>query len=97
MYSLPADVRIETGHQALALTGVSEPVRARHLAVIVLSLVAASRPAEARTAAAQTVVDTTHDQVAAMNLEFGRLTLGEASFDYSSMMTRIRTPSSPRR
>jgi DNA-binding CsgD family transcriptional regulator len=93
MYSLPADLRIEAGRHALALPGVSEPVRARHLAVMVLSLVAASRPDEARTAAAvaQTAVDTTHDQVAAMNLEFGRLALDEARFDYSSMMTRIRT------
>jgi DNA-binding CsgD family transcriptional regulator len=93
MYSLPADLRIEAGRHALALPGVSEPVRARHLAVMVLSLVAASRPGEARTAAAaaQTAVDTTHDQVAAMNLEFGRLALDEARFDYSSMMTRIRT------
>jgi DNA-binding CsgD family transcriptional regulator len=93
MYSLPADLRIDTGRHALALIGVSGPVRARHLAVMVLSLVAASRPAEARAAAAsaQTAVDATHDRIAAMNLEFGRLALDEASFDYASMMTRIRT------
>jgi DNA-binding CsgD family transcriptional regulator len=93
MYSLPADLRIEAGRLALALTGVSAALRARHLAVMVLSLVAAARPAEARAAVvqAQAVVDSTNDALARLNLEFGRLALDEAMFDYSSMLARIQT------
>jgi DNA-binding CsgD family transcriptional regulator len=92
MYSLPADLRIESGRLALALTGVSPGLRARHLAVLVLSLVAASRPAEARiaAAAAQAAVDSTDDLLARLNLEFGKLALDEASYDYSSMAARIQ-------
>ncbi len=44
MYSLPADSRIESGRAALALPGISQPMRARHLGVMVLSLVAAQGP-----------------------------------------------------
>ncbi len=93
MYSLPADLRVEAGRLALALTGLSAVLRARHLAVMVLSLVAASRPAEARAAVveAQAAVDSTNDAVAGLNLEFGRLALDEAMFDYSSMVARIQT------
>jgi DNA-binding CsgD family transcriptional regulator len=93
MYSLPAEVRIESGHLALALNGVSATLRARHLAVMVLSLVAGSRPAAARAAAAdaQASLDATRDPIAALNLEFGRLALDEAGFDYSSMLDRIHT------
>jgi DNA-binding CsgD family transcriptional regulator len=91
MYSLPADLRIETGRRALGLSGVSPQLRARHLAVMVLSLVAASRPAEAREAAAeaQQAVELTNDALARLSLEFALLALDEASFDYGSMVPRI--------
>src|SRR6266566_3729277 len=41
MYSLPADSRIESGRAALALPGISEALRARHLGVMVRSMLAA--------------------------------------------------------
>jgi DNA-binding CsgD family transcriptional regulator len=93
MYSLPADVRVESGRLALALPKLSEVLRARHLAVLVLSLVAASRPDDARLAAidAQDAVGSTNSPSAWLNLEFAKLALNEASFEYSQMMPRILT------
>jgi DNA-binding CsgD family transcriptional regulator len=92
MYSLPADSRIESGRAALALPGVSAELRARHLGVMVLSLVAAARPGEARAAVAdaEAAVRATSNASARLNLEFGRLALDEASFEYASMMPRIQ-------
>ena len=91
MYSLPADSRIESGRAALALPGISEALRARHLGVMVLSLVAAARPGEARAAVAgaEAAARSTDNPSARLNLEFGRLALDEASFEYASMMPRI--------
>src|SRR5712691_6235766 len=92
MYSLPADSRIESGRAALALPGVSPVLRARHLAVMVLSLVAAAKPEEARAAVAgaEAAARSTNNASARLNLEFGRLALDEASFEYASMMPRIQ-------
>src|SRR6266568_4382858 len=92
MYGLPADSRIESGRAALALPGISQPLRARHLAVMVLSLVAAARPEEARAAlaGAEAAARSTDNASARLNLEFGRLALDEASFEYASMMSRIQ-------
>jgi DNA-binding CsgD family transcriptional regulator len=92
MYSLPADSRIESGRAALALPGVSPVLRARHLAVMILSLVAAARPEEARAAVggAEAAARSTSSASARLNLEFGRLALDEASFDYASMVPRIQ-------
>src|SRR2546429_197545 len=75
MYSLPADLRIESGRAALALPGVSPVLRARHLAVMVLSLVAAAKPEQARAAvaAAEAAARSTGSASARLNLEFGRL------------------------
>jgi DNA-binding CsgD family transcriptional regulator len=93
MYSLPADSRIESGRAALALPGVSAELRARHLGVMVLSLVAAARPDEARAAVAdaEAAIRATDNASARLNLEFGRLALDEASFEYASMIPRIQT------
>jgi DNA-binding CsgD family transcriptional regulator len=93
MYSLPADLRIETGRLAIGLADVSAALRARHLAVMVLSLVAASRPAEASraVAVAEAAAAATGDGVALLNLEFGKLALDEATFDYAAMPARIQT------
>jgi hypothetical protein len=92
MYSLPADSRIESGRAALALPGISQPLRARHLGVMVLSLVAAARPEEARAAVAgaEAAVRSTNNASARLNLEFGKLALDEASFEYAAMMPRIQ-------
>jgi DNA-binding CsgD family transcriptional regulator len=92
MYSLPADSRIESGRAALALPGISAALRARHLGVMVLSLVAAARPGEARAAVAgaEAAAQATNNASARLNLEFGRLALDEASFEYTSMMPRIQ-------
>jgi DNA-binding CsgD family transcriptional regulator len=92
MYSLPADSRIESGRAALVLPGVSAELRARHLGVMVLSLVAAARPGEARAAVAdaEAAVGATSNASARLNLEFGRLALDEATFEYASMMSRIQ-------
>jgi DNA-binding CsgD family transcriptional regulator len=92
MYSLPADSRIESGRAALALPGISADLRARHLGVMVLSLVAAARPEEARAAVAdaETAARATGNASARLNLEFGRLALDEASFEYAAMMPRIQ-------
>jgi DNA-binding CsgD family transcriptional regulator len=92
MYSLPADSRIESGRAALALPDISADLRARHLAVMVLSLVAAAKPEEARAAAAsaETAARTTDNASARLNLEFGRLALDEASFEYAAMIPRIQ-------
>src|SRR6266568_3668351 len=92
MYSLPADPRIESGRAALALPGISPALRARHLAVMVLSLVAAAKPEQARAAVAdaEAAVRATSNASARLNLEFGRLALDEASFEYAAMMPRIR-------
>src|SRR5882757_4679171 len=92
MYSLPADSRIESGRAALALPGVSAHLRARHLAVMVLSLVAAAKPEEARAAVAdaETAARSTGNASARLNLEFGRLALDEASFEYAAMTPRIQ-------
>ncbi len=75
MFSLSADVRAEAGHTALALDGLSESMRAQHLARLAYNLVAAGRPAQAastvadarRAPAAHTdaTVSFTLDQVAA--------------------------------
>jgi hypothetical protein len=54
-------------------------------------LVAAARPAEAWAADAEAAVRSTNNAIARLNLEFGRLALDEASFEYSSMMSRIQT------
>ena len=91
MYSLPSDFRVGASQIALALPGVSEPMRARHLAVLVLSLAAAARISEARQAAAQAepAVRATGDPQAAISLEFGRLAIAEATFDYPAMTTQI--------
>src|SRR6266571_437829 len=92
MYSLPADPRIESGRAALALPGISPALRARHLAVMVLSLVAAAKPEQARAAVAdaEAAVRATSNASARLNLEFGRLALDEASFEYAAMMPRIQ-------
>src|SRR6267154_5319068 len=92
MYSLPADSRIESGRAALALPGVSAVLRARHLAVMVLSLVAAAKPEQARAAVAgaETAARSTGSASARLNLEFGRLALDEASFEYAAMAPRIQ-------
>ncbi len=91
MYSLPADFRVGASRVALALPGVSEPMRARHLAVLVLSLAAAGRIADAGKAAARAdpVVRATGDPQAAISLEFGRLAIAEGTFDYPAMSLRI--------
>ncbi len=49
MFSLSADVRAESGRIALALEGVSEPMRGRHLARLAYNLLAAGRPGQAAT------------------------------------------------
>src|SRR6266567_2814446 len=92
MYSLPADSRIESGRAALALPGISPALRARHLAVMVLSLVAAAKPEQARAAVAdaEAAVRATSNASARLNLEFGRLALDEASCEYAAMMPRIQ-------
>src|SRR5712691_4919503 len=92
MYSLPADSRIESGRAALALPGISPALRARHLAVMVLSLVAAAKPEQARAAVAgaEAAVRSADNASARLNLEFGRLALDEASFEYAAMMPRIQ-------
>src|SRR5712691_2020703 len=92
MYSLPADSRIESGRAALALSGISPALRARHLAVMVLSLVAAAKPEQARAAVAgaEAAVRSADNASARLNLEFGRLALDEASFEYAAMMPRIQ-------
>ena len=92
MYSLPADSRIDSGRAALALPGVTADLRARHLAVMVLSLVAAAKPEQARAAVAdaETAAQSTGSASARLNLEFGRLALDEASFEYAAMTPRIQ-------
>src|SRR6266436_3357580 len=92
MYSLPADSRTESGRAALALPGISADLRARHLGVMVLSLVAAAKPEAARAAAAdaETAARSTSNASARLNLEFGRLALDEASFEYAAMAPRIQ-------
>src|SRR5205807_5715463 len=77
MYSLPADSRIDSGRAALALPGVTADLRARHLAVMVLSLVAAAKPEQARAAVAdaETAAQSTGSASARLNLELGRRAL----------------------
>jgi DNA-binding CsgD family transcriptional regulator len=91
MYSLPADFRIGASRVALTLPGVSEPMRARHLAILVLSLAAAAQiPAAQRAAAeAEPAVRACGDAQAAISLEFGRLAIAEATFDYPAMTQQI--------
>src|ERR1700722_3916115 len=48
MFAISPDVRAETGRQALALPGLPEHLRARHLAVLFHNLVTAGRVEEAR-------------------------------------------------
>jgi DNA-binding CsgD family transcriptional regulator/tetratricopeptide (TPR) repeat protein len=93
MFSLRADVRVESGQLALGLPDVSSKLRARHSAVLVLSLVAAARPDEARTALldAEAAVRSTGDVSARLNLEFAKLALDEATYRYASMLPRIQT------
>jgi DNA-binding CsgD family transcriptional regulator len=104
LFSLPADLRVQTGRTALELPGVPPDIQARHRAVLVLSLVAASQvgaaiemaaQAEAAVAALATeeaalaAVAPAGDASARLNLEFGRLALDEATFAYSAVPMRI--------
>jgi DNA-binding CsgD family transcriptional regulator len=93
MFSLPADLRVGEGRAALALPGVSSRLRVRHLAVMVLSLTAASRVPEAQAAAveAQAALDAADDPGARLSLEFGRLALDEATLDFAAVPARIAT------
>lgn len=80
MFAISPDVRAETGRQALALPGLPENLRARHLAFLFHNLVTAGRADEARAvlAAATTAVQESHDTAGQFVLE-----LAEAGLKYA--------------
>ncbi|MEN3285135.1 MAG: hypothetical protein V7607_6275 [Solirubrobacteraceae bacterium] len=92
MYSLGADLRVETVAVSLARAEISQALRARLLATQVLNLVAAGRPDEARKLEreADAAVTATADEFAMVALEFGRLALDEAEERYAPMLERAR-------
>jgi DNA-binding CsgD family transcriptional regulator len=71
MFAISPDVRAETGRQALALPGLPERLRARHLAVLVHNLVTAGRVEEARAILAESAkaVQAAHDPAGRFVLE----------------------------
>jgi DNA-binding CsgD family transcriptional regulator len=80
MFAISPDVRAETGRQALALPGLPENLRARHLAFLFHNLVTAGRADEARAvlAAARSAVQESHDTPGQFVLE-----LAEAGLKYA--------------
>ncbi len=93
MYSLPAGTRVECGHRGLAATGISDALRARHLAVMVLSHAASGDVQAARRVAAEAaaVLAQAPDAHAALSLEFSLMTLDEASYRYADALGRVAT------
>jgi DNA-binding CsgD family transcriptional regulator/tetratricopeptide (TPR) repeat protein len=93
MYTLRADLRVDTAAVSLARADVSPPLRARLLATQVLNLVAAGRPDDAceLEREANVAVSATGDEFAGVALEFGRLALDEAEERYDAMLERARS------
>ena len=71
MFAISPDLRAESGRRALALPGLPEELRARHLAVLFHNLVTAGRLTEARAlhAEARTAVQDRHDAAGLFVLE----------------------------
>ena len=80
MFAISPDVRAETGRQALAVPGLEESLRARHLAFLFHNLVTAGRLEEARAilVEARTAVHECHDVAGQFVLE-----LAEAGLTYA--------------
>jgi DNA-binding CsgD family transcriptional regulator len=80
MFAISPDVRAETGRQALALPGLEENLRARHLAFLFHNLVTAGRLKESRAilVEARTAVQGCHDVAGQFVLE-----LAEAGLTYA--------------
>jgi DNA-binding CsgD family transcriptional regulator len=93
MYSLPGQTRVECGIRGLAATGVSDVLRARHLAVLVLSHTASGdvRAAGEIAAEAVTVIQATGDAHAEHHLEFSQMSLDEATYRYADALGRVAT------
>jgi DNA-binding CsgD family transcriptional regulator len=88
MFTLPPTVRVAAGHEALALTGVGDALRAAHEAVLILNLVADGRRADARAAQvrARTAVAASGDPGAAAALAVSGLGLAYADQDLEAVL-----------
>jgi DNA-binding CsgD family transcriptional regulator len=93
MYSLPGQTRVECGLRGLGATGISDVLRARHLAVLVLSHTAAGdvRAAGEIAAEAATVIEDVGDAHAEQHLEFSQMSLDEATYRYADALGRVAT------
>jgi DNA-binding CsgD family transcriptional regulator len=93
MYSLPGQTRVECGLRALATPGISDSMRARHLAVLVLSHTASGDVhAAAETALTATeAIAGSDDAHAQLHLEFSKMTLDEATSRYADALGRVPT------
>ncbi|MFC7532944.1 ATP-binding protein [Actinoplanes sp. GCM10030250] len=91
MYSLPGDMRLQMGEAALELPGLDAVQRARHLAVMIVSLVASSQVERAIAVArdAQAAAAKADDAVARLYVEFGLLAVDEAAHHYDRLAKRL--------
>ena len=93
MFALSPDVRAEAGRQALALAGVPELMRARHLARLVHNLLVAGRPGEAREllGEAKAVVHASGDAAAAFTLELAEAGLGYVAGRFAASLPLVES------
>ena len=98
MYSVPADVRVANGRAALDLDGVSEPLRARHLAWLSHNLLGAGRVAEARAlvdGGAEAAVLASGDDRATFRMAVVRATIDFVDGRYGDALERMSRLSGP--
>jgi DNA-binding CsgD family transcriptional regulator/tetratricopeptide (TPR) repeat protein len=88
MYRLSPEVRVQAGRLALAVPGVSDVMRARHQARLVLNLVVAGRVEQARDMArsAAAAVRSTGDPGASIDLAVGNLALDQLDGFYTRLL-----------
>lgn len=93
IYTLPATTRAECGRRGLSAPGLSDVLRARHLAVLALSEAAsgATSDAEATARAAEELIVSCGDAVAELQLQFSRMTLDAAVHRYGDALARVPT------
>ena len=91
MFAISPDVRAETGRQALALPGLEENLRARHLAFLFHNLVTAGRLEEARAILGEvrTVVQECHDVAGQFVLELAESGLMYADGRFGSALELV--------
>lgn len=93
MFRISPDVRVEAGRQALALPGLDEGIRSKHLARLVYNLQVGGRPQEARALLpeAEAAVQATGDPGAVFALGLGKGGLENVEGRFAASLAVIKT------